>query len=130
MKIATKSLAVLLIVTMLTLSSASATMAAPARNRGGLPKSIKRLQRLQNRHDKKMELRAGVLGISPDELKNELKTYNFDQVLKHHGFKSRLAFQKALVGKLKDELKRRGWSDRKIDKFLQKRLHRLVEKQS
>ncbi len=130
MKIATKSLAVLLIVTMLTLSSASATMASTGRSRGGMPKSIKKLQRLQNRHDKKMELRASVLGISPDELKQELKIHSFDQVLKHHGFKNRLAFQKAVVGKLKDELKRRGWSDRKINRFLQKRLHRLVEKQS
>ncbi len=128
MKIATKSLAVLLIVTMLTLSSASSAVAKPSRS--SAPRNINRLQRLQNRHDKKLELRASVLGISPESLKQELKTHNFDQVLKRHGFKTRLAFQKALVGKLKDELKRRGWSDQKIDRFLQKRLHRLVEKQA
>ena len=128
MKIATKSLAVLLIVTMLTLSSASPAVAKPSRS--SALRNINKLQRLQHRHDRKLELRASVLGISPDELKQELKTYDFDQVLKRHGFKTRLAFQKALVGKLKDELKRRGWNDQKIDKFLQKRLHRLVEKQA
>lgn len=128
MKIATKSLSVLLIVTILTLSSGSSTEAKSSRS--SAPRNVTRLQRLQNRHDKKHELRASVLGISPDELKQELKNHNFDQVLKRHGFKNRLDFQKAVVGKLKDELKRRGWSDRKIDKFLQKRLHRLVEKQS
>ena len=130
MKIATKSLAVLLIVTMLTLSSGSHASAKPSRSGSLVPRNINRLQRIQNRHDKKHELRASVLGISPDELKQELKNHNFDQILKRHGFKTRLDFQKAVVGKLKDELKRRGWSDRKIDKFLQKRSHRLVEKRS
>jgi hypothetical protein len=71
-----------------------------------------------------MELRAGVLGMTPDELKAQLKIKSFSQILKEHGFSTRQAYHTALFGKLKDELKRRGWDDRKIQDFLSKRLER------
>ena len=123
MKIATNALVTLLIVTLLTFSvpivNTSGT-SHPPNDRSG-----KRLGKVLNRHDKKMEIRASVLGISADELKQELQTKPFDSVIKHYGFKNIDAFQKALVGKLKDELKHRGWTDRKINQYLAKRVDRL-----
>lgn len=125
MKIATKTLTSLLIITMITLSSASAVGAASDSTD---KKGESRFQRLTHRHDRKMQLRASVLQISPKELRSESKTADFDQILKRHGFKTRSAFRKAVAGKLKDELKKRGFSDQKIQKVVNKRLQRLVEK--
>ena len=123
MKIATNALVTLLIVTLLTFSmplvNASGTSQPPTDRSG------KRLEKVLNKHDKKMEIRASVLGISADELKHELQFRPFNKVIKHYGFKNMDSFQKALVGKLKDELKHRGWTDRKINQYLSKRLERL-----
>lgn len=127
MKIATKTLTSLLIITLLTLSSAN--MVNATRGGGSTDQQKEsRFERLTRRHDRKMELRASILGISPDQLKEELKNASFDQILKKHGFKTREAFQTAIAGKLKDELKKRGWSDEKIQKVIDKRLHRLEDK--
>lgn len=122
MKIATKALASILLIAMLSLSAVNLAGAAPESK---IAKSNERkLERIYKRHDRKLELRASVLGMSTDELKEQLKTKSFDTILNQHGFKSREAFNTALAGKLKDELKKRGWSDEKIDKIIQKRLER------
>lgn len=125
MKIATKTLATLLIATVMSLSLVSGVSAASGEN-GNRKTNNQRLERIQRRHDRKLVLHASVLGISADELKAELKQRSFDQMLKRHGFHSYDAFTTALVGKLKEELKHRGWSDRKITHFLNKRLDRLT----
>lgn len=123
MKIATKALATLLIVTVLTISiHGSAGAMSPETT-----KKEDKLERLQQHHDRKLELRASVLGISADELKEELKEKNFDQVIKKRGFKDRDAFYTAFAGKVKEELMRRGWSEQKIDDAIQKRAERLTE---
>lgn len=123
MKIATKALATLLIVTMMTAGMAGGVSASSPGEMGGKL----RLERLQQHHDRKMELRASILGMSVDELRNELKERSFNKILKRHGFKNRDAFHKAMVGKIKDELMRRGWSEKKIDRFVQKRMKRLTQ---
>jgi len=84
----------------------------------------KKLERVQQRHDRKGELRASILGLTPDELRSQLKTKSFKQILKEHGFSSDQAYHQALLGKVKDELRRRGWDDKKIQQFIQKKLHR------
>ena len=125
MKIATKTLTSLLIITIISLSAT--TMAAAASATSG-QKAESRIERITRHHDRKMELQASVLGITPAELKEELKTSTFDQVLKKHGFKTREDFRVAIAGKLKDELKKRGWSDEKIQKLLDKKLAKLGNK--
>jgi hypothetical protein len=125
MKIATKTLTSLLIITIISLSAT--TMAAAASNTGG-QKAQSRIERITRHHDRKMELQASVLGVTPNQLKEELKTSTFDQVLKKHGFKTREDFRVAIAGKLKDELKKRGWSDEKIQKLLDKKLAKLGNK--
>lgn len=126
MKIATKALASILLIAMLSLSTVNL---AGAVGESGTSKSNERkLERIYKRHDRKMELRAAVLGMSADELKEQLKMKSFDTILNQHGFKSRQAFNTALTGKLKDELHKRGWSDEKLEKLMQKRLERLSDK--
>lgn len=126
MKIATKTLASILLIAMLSLSTVNL---AGAVAEGGTSKSNERkLERIYKRLDRKLELRASVLGMSVDELKEQLKTKSFDTILNQHGFKSKEAFNTALTGKLKDELHKRGWSDEKIEKLMQKRLERINDK--
>ena len=126
MKIATKALASIMVVAMLSLSVVN--FAGATAETSKIAKSNERkLERIYKRHDRKMELRASVLGMSADELKEQLKTKSFDTILKQHGFKDRSAFYTALTGKLKDELKKRGWSEDKIDALLKKRLERIEE---
>lgn len=129
MKIATKTLATIILVVMLTISTTSMALAAPQEDKTP-QRNDRKLERTIRRHDRKMELRASVLGMSADELRDELKTRTFDAIIKQHGFKDRASFHTALIGKLKDELKHRGWSDDKINKMLQKRLDRLQKNAS
>jgi len=124
MKIATKTLASLLLIAMLTLSSVN--LAAATSGDGLAKTSERKLERVYKRHDRKMELRASVLGITSDQLKEELKSKSFESVLKAHGFKDVSAFNTALTGKLKEELKKRGWSDEKIAHHFQKKLERTA----
>lgn len=124
MKIATKTLVSLLIITALTISSSSF---ASATSGSGMRRES-RIERITRKHDRKLELTADILGISNKQLKEELKVSSFDQVLKKHGFKTREDFRTALSGKIKDELKKRGWSDEKIQKTVDHRLARMHEK--
>lgn len=127
MKIATKTLATLMLVVMLTVSSTSLALAAPTEEKTA-QRADKKLQRIYRHHDRKMELRASVLGMTADQLREELKVKSLDSILKQHGFKDRQSFHTALAGKLKDELRHRGWSDQKIDKLLQKKLEKSLKK--
>ncbi len=126
MKIGTKALVSLFIITMLTLSVSGSALALGSSERSSRPNDSDRLlERLQQHHDRKMELRASVIGISAEQLRSELKSKTFQKILKEHGFASKEAFHTALSGKIKDELMRRGWDEKKIQNFLQKRFERL-----
>lgn len=128
MKIATKTLTSLLIITVLTISTSSLVNATSDMGRNVGKRAEHRLERITKHHDRKMELQASVLGMTPLELKEELKTNTFDQVLKKHGFKDRKAFGIAITGKLKDELKKRGVSEEKIQKMIDKKLAKLEKR--
>lgn len=125
MKIATKALASLLIIAMLsltTISPATAGAESVTRQRGD-----KKLEKVVQHHDRKFELRASVLGMSAIELREQLRTKPFESILRAHGFKNKDSYYTAVAGKVKDELKRRGWSEEKISKFMQKRMNRLAK---
>lgn len=121
---ATKTLATLMVVALLSVSVVSIGSSANAAS--GMSQSS--ASRTIARHDRRMTLRASVLGVTSDELKTELKTKTFEQVVKAHGFKDMAAFHTALIGKLKLELKARGWSDAKINDFVAKREARYAER--
>lgn len=123
-KVATNTLATLVLISVMSLSSINVSAMA---NRGAAEdrQHLKRLERLYQHHDRKHELRASVLGISAEELREQLKVKPLDTIVKKHGFKNKLSFYTAVTGKLKDELRRRGWNERKLEEHIQKRLARL-----
>lgn len=125
-KVATNTLATLVLISIMSLSSINVS-AMTSSNRSPLEdqQHLKRLERLYQHHDRKHELRASVLGISAEELREQLKLKSLDTIVKKHGFKNKLTFYTAVTGKLKDELRRRGWSERKLEEHIQKRLARL-----
>jgi hypothetical protein len=124
-KITTNTLATLVLVSMMSLSSMD--VSAVSRDKQVTENQLlRRLERVYQHHDRKHELRASVLGISSEELRAQLKARPLDTILKKHGFKNKLSFYTAVTGKLKDELRRRGWSERKIEEYVQKRLARLA----
>ena len=123
MKIATNTLATLVLIGIISLSPVNVVALGATTKDDKI--NMKRLERLYQRHDRKLELRASVLGISPSELREQLKEKSLDSVVKKHGFRDRAAYYVALTGKLKDELRKRGWSERKLEVLVQKRLARL-----
>lgn len=129
MNLATKTLATIMLVAMLSLSATNVS-ALSSTTQTTRQREAKQLERLYKHHDRKMELRASVLGISSDELRDRLKTQSFDQVIKKAGFKDITSFHTALIGKMKDELRKRGWDDHKIQDFINKRLNRYAKSSS
>lgn len=123
-KIATNTLATLVLVSMMSLTNVNSALAQKSDTSDR--HQLKRLERVYQHHDRKHELRASVLGISAEELREQLKAKPLDTIIKKHGFKNKLSFYTAVTGKLKDELRRRGWSERKIEEHVQKRLARLT----
>jgi hypothetical protein len=121
MKISTKTLASLLIVT--------AVAAAVPGLSGKLPPGRRRREsqfdRLLQRHDRKGELRAEILGVEPYAFRSMQKRMTLEEIAKRRGFASVRAFRLALLGKLKNELHLRGWTTRRIDKYVAVRSSRL-----
>jgi hypothetical protein len=118
MQISTKTLASLLVVT-----SVAVMPGTTRRSRGWRKKS--RFDRLLQRHDRKGELRAELLGLSPQEFRDLQKEHSFEEVVRRHGFMNEQAFRMALLGKLREELRQRGWSAHRINTYVALRRERL-----
>lgn len=119
MRIPTKTVASLLLVT---------AVAAAVPGITGMPRSRRQesqFDRLLQRHDRKGELRAEVLGIEPHVLRGMQKQMPFDEIVRRSGFTSVRAFRFALFSKLKNELHNRGWSASRIERFVMARSSRL-----
>ncbi len=125
-KVATNTLATLVLIGIISLSSINVSAVSHSADETAR-QQLKRLERIYQHHDRKHELRASVLGVSADELRAQLKRKPLEVIVKKHGFRDALSFYTALTGKLKDELRHRGWSERKIETFVQKRLGRLSD---
>ena len=120
MKLSTRTLASLMLVT-------TVAAAVPGASRV-LHKSHhkeSKFDRIMQHHDRKGELRADVLGMSPLEFRNALKRTSFTALMHRQGFKNQRVFRLALLGKLKNELRSRGWSREKIDSFVVTRSGRM-----
>lgn len=120
MRISTKTLASLLLVTAVATAAAGISQ-LPGRKR----RRESQFDRLLQCHDRKGELRAEVLGIDPLELRGLLKRMSFDEITKRRGFKSTRSFRIALFGKIKNELHARGWTNQRIERFVLARANRL-----
>lgn len=120
MKVSTKSLASLLLVTAVASAVPGISTTLPGKKR-----SQSQFDRLLQRHDRKGELRAEILGMQPIELRAKLRTMPFDEIVKKRGFKTTREFRVALLGKLKSELRQRGWTRRKIERHVEVRSARI-----
>lgn len=121
MKLSTKTVASLLV---------TATIAATVPGLSQIPISKRRREsqfdRLLQRHDRKGELRAELLGVSAPEFRRLMKTTSFDDIIKTRGYESKRAFRLALAGKLRDELRARGWTRNRIDTYVLRRTLRVA----
>jgi len=120
-KLTTKTIASLLLVTAATLVP----------HIGRKPQNDQsQLDRTLQRHDRKGELRAAILGMSSIEFREQHKKQSFQDIIRQHGFKNEAAFRLALFGKLRDELLRRGWSRQKIERHVHERNERMNQRQN
>lgn len=115
MRISTKTLASLLLVT-------AVTTAVP---KLGKQRRASQFDRLLQRHDRKCELRAELLGLTPLQFRDLQKRKSFDEIIRKSGFSNERAFRLALLGKLKSELHHRGWTMQRIERYVAVRSPRL-----
>lgn len=121
MKLSTKTVATLLV-------AATVAAAVPGISQVSISKLRRESQfdRLLQRHDRKGELRADILGMPARDLRRMLRTMSFDDIIKSCGIDSKRAFRLALVGKLRNELRQRGWSRSRIDTYVMRRTLRIA----
>jgi len=121
MKISTKTLASLLIVT----AVAAAVPGLSSKLPPGKRRRSSQFDRLLQRHDRKGELRAEILGLDPQVFRSMQRHMSFEEIARRRGFSSVRGFRLALLGKLKNELHKRGWSAKRIDHYVAVRSTRL-----
>lgn len=117
MKLSTKALLSSLV--------AAAVNAVPAKQRTVSQRETLRYEKVLQKHDRKCELRAGVLGISTLAFKDQIKRRSLSEVVKRYGFIDERSFYVAVVGKIRDELHHRGWTPQRVDRFTMSRAVRL-----
>jgi hypothetical protein len=120
MRISTKTLASLLLVT-----AVAAAVPGAGKVQTGKKRHESKYDRLLQRHDRKGEIRAEILGLDPLAFRDMQKKLSFDEIIRRYGFKNRRAFRLALLGKLKNELRQRGWTAHKIEHYVLSRRSRL-----
>ncbi|MGB4762053.1 MAG: hypothetical protein WBP12_01690 [Candidatus Saccharimonas sp.] len=121
MKLSTKTVASLLVVT-------AVAAAAPGLSQIAIPKKRRESQfdRLLSTHDRKGEIRAEILGLSPHEFRRLRRNMSLEQVIQLCGFYSKRDFRIALLGFLRNELLHRGWTRERIDNYIVLRAPRLA----
>lgn len=121
MKLSTKTVASLLVTTTI-------AAAVPGLSQVTISKRRRESQfdRLLQRHDRKGELRAELLGLSAHEFRQLARMMNLEEIIKMCGIDSARTFRIALAGKLRDELRRRGWSRARIDMYVMRRTLRVA----
>ncbi len=122
MRISTKTVASLLLVTAVAAAVPGVSEKIPGKKRFRWESQF---DRLLQRHDRKGELRAEVLGLEVRTFREKLKHKTLEEIAKQRGFRSVREFRIALLGRLKNELHNRGWSFKKIEQFVLRRSTRL-----
>ena len=121
MRISTKNLASLVLLTSVAVSvpGASRLMTRTSRHKES------KFDRIMHKHDRKGELRAEVLGIDALTFRDLQHQQDNATIVRRYGFPNEHAFRLALLGKLKNELRQRGWSKQRIDSYLLARSSRM-----
>lgn len=120
MRISTKTVTSLLLVT-----AVAAAVPGISRIPGSNRRKESQFDRLLQRHDRKGELRSEVLGIDPLMFRSVQRQMTFAEITRKHGFADARAFRLALLGKLKNELRQRGWTTKRIEQYMVARSGRL-----
>lgn len=120
MRMSTKTVASLLLVT-----AVAAAVPGVSRIPGSRRRRESQFDRILQRHDRKGDLRADVLGISVPAFRSLQRHYLFEEIAKQRGFSTVRAFRIALLGRLKNELHQRGWTEHKIKQYMTTRSGRL-----
>lgn len=121
MRISTKTVASLWLVT----AVAAAMPGISSKMPGVKRRHMSQFDRLLQRHDRKGEIRAEILGLNPLAFRDMQKKMSFDEIIKRHGFANARAFRLALLGRLRNELRYRGWTNRKIENYMVSRRDRI-----
>lgn len=121
MKLATKTVASLLLVTAVATAVPGISKLGPGKKH----RHESQFDRLLQRHDRKGELRAEILGLDPLVFKDMQKQFSFAEIARRRGFKTVRAFRLALFGRLKNELRHRGWTTQRINRYVIARSGRL-----
>lgn len=120
MQLSTKTLASLLLVT-----AVAAAMPGISSVTGTKRRRESQFDKLLQHHDRKGQLRADVLGLSSEAFRDLQKKKTFQEIIKQQGFTTVRAFRLALLGKLKSELRSRGWTKHRIDHHVTDRSSRI-----
>ncbi len=123
-----KEVAIMKLSTKALLSSlvAATVNAAPTRARLATQKHERRYEKILEKHDRKGELRATVLGINAQQFRHEERRRSLAEIVRQRGFSDERAFYHALIGKIREELHLRGWTSQRIHAFEASRLHRIA----
>ena len=89
-------------------------------------REVRRYERILEKHDRKGELRASILGIPSVEFRQKERKHSLSEIVKTYGFSSERAFYQALVAKIREELRHRGWTLQRIHLFEDSRLQRMT----
>lgn len=121
MKLTTKTVATLLVVS-------SIAAAVPGLSQIAVSKKRRESQfdALLQRHDRKGEIRANLLGMNAYEFRQKMRSRSLEQLIVESGIGSKRTFRLALVGMLRDELLQRGWSRARIDRYVMIRAVRMA----
>jgi hypothetical protein len=120
MRISTKTIASLLLVT-----AVAAAVPGISKVPGSKRRQESQFDRLLQRHDRKGELRASVLGVDAPLFRSLQKHMTLEEIITKYGFKDVRSFRLALLGRLKNELRSRGWTAKKIERYMIMRSGRL-----
>lgn len=118
MKLSTKSL--------LSSLMASIINAAPSSYRIAPQRKEQRYERILEKHDRKGELRASVLGIGSLDFRSRERKQSLAEIVRSYGFSDERAFYRALTAKIHEELRRRGWTQQRIKRFEMSQLRRIA----
>ena len=121
MKLSTKTVASLLVVT-----AVAAAVPGLSQISNNKKRRESQFDKLLATHDRKGELRAGILGLTPHEFKQLMKKMTFEEVIQHCGLLGKRDFRIALLGYLRSELLARGWSRARIDSYVMMRATRFA----
>lgn len=112
MNLTTKTIASLVVATTFAVIAPGSTRYTSIRHR-----NESRFDKMMAKHDRKGEIRAEILNISAPELRRSLKDYSFDEITKKAGMTKR-TFRLALLAYFRNELKARGWTSSRIDRYV------------